>query len=88
MGVTFSQFFPPTPTLTEANLPSQKGKVFIVTGGASGVGFELCSILYQKGGKVYLAGRSRSKRTVRNLQNQIPFPKLTRRAHLSPALTR
>ena len=58
MGVTFSQFFPPTPTLTEANLPSQKGKVFIVTGGASGVGFELCSILYQKGGKVYLAGRS------------------------------
>ena len=58
MGVTFSQFFPPHPILTEANLPSQKGKVFIVTGGASGVGFELCSILYQKGGKVYLAGRS------------------------------
>jgi NAD(P)-dependent dehydrogenase (short-subunit alcohol dehydrogenase family) len=58
MGVTFSQFFPPHPTLTEANLPSQKGKVFIVTGGASGVGFELCTILYQAGGKVYLAGRS------------------------------
>jgi NAD(P)-dependent dehydrogenase (short-subunit alcohol dehydrogenase family) len=29
-----------------------------VTGGASGVGFELCTILYQAGGKVYLAGRS------------------------------
>ena len=58
MGVTFSQFFPPIPTLTEANLPSQKGKVFIVTGGASGVGFELCSILYRAGGKIYLAGRS------------------------------
>ena len=58
MGVTFSQFFPPPPTLTEANLPSQKGKVFIVTGGASGVGFELCTILYQAGGKVYMAGRS------------------------------
>lgn len=58
MGTTFSQFFPPTPTLTEANLPSQKGKVFIVTGGASGVGFELCKILYQAGGKVYIAGRS------------------------------
>ena len=58
MGVIFSQFFPPKPTLTEANLPSQKGKVFIVTGGASGVGFELCAILYQAGGKVYLAGRS------------------------------
>lgn len=58
MGVTFSQFFPPSATLTEANLPSQKGKVFIVTGGASGVGLELCTILYQAGGRVYLAGRS------------------------------
>ncbi|KAL9115370.1 MAG: hypothetical protein Q9227_000691 [Pyrenula ochraceoflavens] len=58
MGTTFSQFFPPAPTLTEANLPSQKGKVFIVTGGASGVGLELCTLLYHAGGKVYLAGRS------------------------------
>ncbi|KAJ5595248.1 steroid dehydrogenase [Penicillium hispanicum] len=61
MGVTWSQFFPPTPTLTEANLPSQKGKVFIVTGGYSGVGLELCKILYRAGGKVYLAGRSEEK---------------------------
>lgn len=61
MGIVWSQFFPPKPTLTEANLPSQKGKVFIVTGGYSGVGFELCKILYQAGGKVYLAGRSEAK---------------------------
>ena len=61
MGVTFSQFLPPKPTLTEANLPSQKGKVFIVTGGYSGIGLELCTILYQAGGKVYLAGRSQQK---------------------------
>ena len=52
MGVTLSQFFPPQPALTEANLPSQKGKVFIVTGGGSGVGFD------KAGGKVYMAGRS------------------------------
>lgn len=58
MGVIYSQFFPPPPTLTEANLPSQQGKVFIVTGGTSGVGFELCALLYRAGGKVYLAGRS------------------------------
>lgn len=58
MGAAFSQFFPPAPTLTEANLPSQAGKVFIVTGGASGVGLELCRILYQAGGRVYMAGRS------------------------------
>lgn len=61
MGIVWSQFFPPKPTLTEATLPSQKGKVFIVTGGYSGVGFEICKILYQAGGKVYLAGRSEEK---------------------------
>lgn len=60
MGVTFSQFFPPRPTLTEANLPSQEGKVFIITGGASGIGYQLTRILYEKGGKVYIAGRSQS----------------------------
>ncbi|MCJ1317144.1 hypothetical protein MMC15_002466 [Xylographa vitiligo] len=58
MGSTWSQFFPPAPRLTEANLPRQDGKVFIVTGGASGVGYELCTILYQAGAKVYIAGRS------------------------------
>jgi NAD(P)-dependent dehydrogenase (short-subunit alcohol dehydrogenase family) len=61
MGVTFSQFFPPKPSLTEQNLPDQTGKVFIVTGGTSGVGFELATILYRAGGRVYIAGRSESK---------------------------
>jgi NAD(P)-dependent dehydrogenase (short-subunit alcohol dehydrogenase family) len=61
MGVTFSQFFPPSPKLTGANIPRQEGKVFVVTGGASGIGFELCKILYRAGGKVYLAGRSKEK---------------------------
>lgn len=53
------QSFPPAPRLTERNLPSQKGKVFLVTGGYSGVGFELTKILFHAGGKVYVAGRSR-----------------------------
>ncbi|KAJ9297093.1 hypothetical protein DTO271G3_4854 [Paecilomyces variotii] len=61
MGTTWSQFFPPKPTLTEDNLPNQQGKVFLVTGGYSGVGLELCKLLYQAGGKVYLAGRSEEK---------------------------
>ncbi|KAI9791486.1 MAG: hypothetical protein M1816_003830 [Peltula sp. TS41687] len=61
MGVTFSQLYPPSPSLTEQNLPSQKGKVFIVTGGASGIGLELATILFHAGGKVYIAGRSEAK---------------------------
>jgi NAD(P)-dependent dehydrogenase (short-subunit alcohol dehydrogenase family) len=62
MGVfsktALTQLFPPSPTFTETNIPSLAGKVFIVTGGNSGVGFELAKILFSKGGTVYIAGRS------------------------------
>ncbi|KAF2120920.1 hypothetical protein BDV96DRAFT_280987 [Lophiotrema nucula] len=57
-GTIWSQFFPPKATLTEKNLPSQKGKIFIVTGGSSGIGYELSKILYGAGGKVYILTRS------------------------------
>ena len=61
MGVTWSQFFPPAPAFTEDDLPSLRDKVFIVTGGYSGVGLELVSILYHAGATVYIAGRSDAK---------------------------
>ena len=51
----------PNPPLTEHNLPSQSGRVHIVTGGYAGVGEQLCDILYGKGAKVYIAGRSAIK---------------------------
>lgn len=53
-----TQFFPPKPTFTEKNVPMQRGKVFIVTGGNSGVGFELCKLLYGTGATIYMAARS------------------------------
>jgi retinol dehydrogenase-12 len=56
-----SAVFPPAPTFTDANLPSQKGRVIIITGAASGVGFELAKILYLAGGTVYIAARSTSR---------------------------
>ncbi|TRX87800.1 hypothetical protein FHL15_011308 [Xylaria flabelliformis] len=59
MGSQWSQFFPPKPDFNE--IGSQDGKVFIVTGGASGIGYELTKMLYQRGGHVYIAGRSESK---------------------------
>ncbi|PVH96690.1 short-chain dehydrogenase [Periconia macrospinosa] len=61
MGAQFSQFFPPRPSFTEADFESQSGNVFIVTGGSSGIGYELVKKLYQKGGNVYIAGRSEDK---------------------------
>ena len=54
-------FWIPAPTLTEKNLPDQSGKVHIVTGGYAGVGEKLSQILYSKGARVYVAGRSESK---------------------------
>lgn len=54
----YTQLFPPKPTLTEDNVPSQRGKVFVVTGGNSGVGYELCKILYGTGATIYMASRS------------------------------
>ena len=49
------------PTLTEDNIPSQHGRVVLVTGGYGGVGYEVASILYQKNAAVYIAGRSKAK---------------------------
>lgn len=37
----------------------KKGKVFIVTGGNQGVGFELCKMLRGTGATVYIASRSK-----------------------------
>ncbi|KAG0644123.1 hypothetical protein HOY80DRAFT_1133360 [Tuber brumale] len=53
-----SEIFPPTPVFTEKDLPDLLSKVYIVTGGASGIGKELCKMLYGKSATVYLAGRS------------------------------
>ncbi|KAI1655510.1 NAD(P)-binding protein [Daldinia decipiens] len=61
LGAIWTQFFPPrnSAPLTDANLPSQAGKVFIVTGGSSGIGYETSRILYGAGGKVYVLTRSK-----------------------------
>ena len=58
----WTQFSPPTnsASITEHNITPQTGKVFIVTGGSSGIGFELSSILYAAGGKVYILSRTKS----------------------------
>ncbi|KAH7310354.1 putative short-chain dehydrogenase [Rhexocercosporidium sp. MPI-PUGE-AT-0058] len=53
-----STIFPPAPNFTETSLPSLAGKVYIVTGAASGVGYELTKFLYAAGGTVYIAARS------------------------------
>ena len=86
MGVTFSQLYPPSPSLTEQNLPSQKGKVFIVTGGASGIGLELATILFRAGGKVYIAGRSenRARESIERIRASVHDPSSAARLEYLP----
>ncbi|KAF4983364.1 hypothetical protein FZEAL_1216 [Fusarium zealandicum] len=72
----YTQLFPPTPAFTETNVPSQHGKVFIVTGGNSGVGFELCKMLYTTGATIYMTSRSeeRAVRAIKEIANAKPSP--------------
>ncbi|KAL7271650.1 short-chain alcohol dehydrogenase [Rhizina undulata] len=58
-----SQFRPPAPTYTEKDVPDLAGKVYIVTGGYSGVGLELTKLLYSKSARIYIAGRSEASAT-------------------------
>jgi len=74
MGQKWSQLFPPAAKLTEKNLPDQTGKVFIVTGGARGVGKELTQILYSHNAKVYIATRSSEKTTAAIESIKSAFP--------------
>jgi NAD(P)-dependent dehydrogenase (short-subunit alcohol dehydrogenase family) len=57
-----TQIYPPRPTFTETNiLPgSESGRVFIVTGGNAGIGFEICKILYASGATIYMAARNKA----------------------------
>ncbi|TFB00504.1 hypothetical protein CCMA1212_007791 [Trichoderma ghanense] len=52
-----TQGWPPKPTFTEKELGDIAGKVVIVTGGYSGVGYQLSKILYAANATVYIAGR-------------------------------
>ncbi|PYI07854.1 NAD(P)-binding protein [Aspergillus sclerotiicarbonarius CBS 121057] len=74
MGAQFSQFFPPRPTFTPDDLHRQSGKVVLITGGASGIGFELAKMLYRKGAKVYIGGRSEAnaQAAIQAIQQAVP----------------
>lgn len=70
----FSQIFPPCPKFTNNDVPDQNGKVFIVTGATSGVGFEVSKVLYEKNATVYIAARSKTKiqKAIENIKKKCP----------------
>ncbi|KAJ5936096.1 Short-chain dehydrogenase/reductase SDR [Penicillium verhagenii] len=73
-----TQWFPPKAGFTEKELPLQQGRVFIVTGGNTGVGFELCNILFSSGATIYMASRSkeRAETAIESIIKAQPTPKV------------
>lgn len=55
---TISEVWPPKPRFIEVDIPDLSGKVYLVTGGTSGIGLQLCKVLYSKNAKVYLTSRT------------------------------
>ncbi|KZV90299.1 NAD(P)-binding protein [Exidia glandulosa HHB12029] len=56
---TWKELFPPkTSNWTAEDMPELTGRVYIVTGGNSGIGKETVKALLKKGGKVYMASRN------------------------------
>lgn len=64
MWAQWTQAFPGKPAFTEEDAGSQGGKIFVITGGTSGVGLELAKMLYALGGKLYITARSEEKARV------------------------
>lgn len=59
---SWTQFFPPKADFTAKDIPSDlRGKVYLVTGANSGMGYEMARTLYAKNAKVYVACRSEQK---------------------------
>jgi retinol dehydrogenase 12 len=49
------------PSITEKNVPDQTDRVHLITGGNTGIGFELSQILYRANATVYLTSRDVTK---------------------------
>lgn len=61
MGMFIDQTRPPKPTWGVDDIPDLTGKVMIVTGGNTGIGYETIKALLNKNARVYMASRSKAK---------------------------
>ncbi|KAJ7165571.1 NAD-P-binding protein [Mycena crocata] len=57
----YSQFVVPKTKFHAEDMPDLSGKIMIVTGGYSGIGYETTKALLAHNAKVYIAGRSKTK---------------------------
>ncbi|KUJ16703.1 NAD(P)-binding protein [Mollisia scopiformis] len=74
MAATWTDMCPPSPQFTEANMSDQFGRVFLVTGGTSGIGYETAKTLYHLNGTIYITSRSESSalKAVESIKSSLP----------------
>lgn len=74
----FRDWWPPAPTFTEKEYPDQTGRVFVVTGGCTGVGFHVSRYLVEKNAKVWIVARNQSKieTAIADLKKEFPSANL------------
>lgn len=65
---------PPKPDWSPADMPSQKGRIFLVTGGTSGMGFEDAKALAAAGAQVVIAARNpeRGQEAIERIRQEVP----------------
>lgn len=69
---------PPKPDWSVADMPSQKGRIFVVTGGTSGMGYEDAKALSAAGAQVVIAARNaqRGAEAIARIKQEVPDARL------------
>ncbi|KAJ4470854.1 hypothetical protein J3R30DRAFT_3531247 [Lentinula aciculospora] len=61
IGSYLAQSFPPSSKFKVEDIPDLTGWIIVVTGGNTGIGYEIIKVVLSKNAKVYMATRSRAK---------------------------
>tara|TARA_R110001599_G_scaffold56613_1_gene156374 strand:- start:1207 stop:2229 length:1023 start_codon:yes stop_codon:yes gene_type:complete len=77
-GATLAQN-PPKPDWSLADMPSQEGRIFLVTGGTSGMGYEDAKALATAGAQVVIAARNpeRGQEAIDQIKQEVPDAQVT-----------
>ncbi|KAF4634456.1 hypothetical protein G7Y89_g3662 [Cudoniella acicularis] len=76
MAATWGEMSPPSTAFTEENIPSQERRVFLITGGSAGIGYEVAKILYHLNRRVYITSRNAdsTKKAITSIKASKPHP--------------
>ena len=75
LSQSLSEFYPPSPKYTENDVPDLPSKVYLITGGTSGIGLALAKILYSKNARVYITSRTptSAENAIDEIKKDIPI---------------